>query len=481
MKGWHVRAAAFAVTAGSFLLATGSSAGGTQLLCLNGQRQFVICAAGTVPVSPSVLLPPTTGSGAGLAHPNTGPVAPAEPPATLPHTRESRSPGPTMSTAQSKAGAGSHRLVLIVVSLLLFVAVSGALVLWFSRRRLSRNSAQNQATVISLTDSAVDKNEPEPRDTPVATESGDAPRPARVASMSSDLDTDQPLEARHPDITRRSSSTVVQRIGLLLANTSPHSVAPPNSNASTPFADNPSDEPEIVILSGDPTSEQLGQAKDDAADNAPADSLEPSPTGSSRAAPTLTLLSIRHLVDDAFGRGTFRFLSQAALEEVIACLDQGRALDAAFSAAHYLTFGHDPGWSGPNHERMVEAKRATIENHHQTGQLRMAASSSASLRLLQADPIPGHLSLYVSVLSSDLQDRLSHQRKDLRAAGTAADLYLLSGQWLPDEQDSHRLIDAVNSAVRSESENDPIIEAARAALWLLVTLASRDSPADGPG
>ena len=172
--------------------------------------------------------------------------------------------------------------------------------------------------------------------------------------------------------------------------------------------------------------------------------------------------------------GTFRLLSQAALEDVITCLDQDRVLDAAFSAAHYLAFGHDPRWSRSNHQRMVEAKRATIEDHHRTGELRMAASSCASLRLLQAEPAPEDLSLYVSVLRSELQDRLSHQQTDLRAAGTAADLYLLSGQWLPDEQDSHRLVDAVDTAARSQSDNDPVIEAARVALWLLATLASRN-------
>jgi hypothetical protein len=479
MKGWHVRAAAFVVTAGSFLLATGASAGGTQLLCLNGQRQFVTCAAGTVPVSPSLLLPPTTGSGAGLAHPDTGPVPPAEPSATSPHTRASRSHGPTMSTAESKAGAGSHHLVLIAMSLLLLVAVCGALVLWLSRRRLSHNSAQNQATVISLTDGAVEENEPEPRGACVPTDSRGTHAAALTSSMLSELDTDELMEARHRNAFGDTRSPAAPRIDLFPTSTNPDSVIPSNPGISTPFADNSSDESEIVILFGDSTSEHLGQVEDEvvAGNPAPGDLVEPSPPDSGGATPTL--LSIRRLVDGTFGRGTFRSLSQSVLDDVIACLDQDRTLDAAFSAAHYLALGHDPRWSRSNHERMVEAKRAAIEVHHRAGQLRMAATSSAALRLLKAEPIPEDHSLYVSVLRSDLQDRLSQQRRNLRAAGVAADLYLLSGQWMPNEGDSHRLIDAVDSAVRSQSDNDPIIEAARVALWVLASLASRNGPLGG--
>jgi hypothetical protein len=481
MKRWYVRAAAFVVTTGSFLLATSVSAGGTQLLCLNGQGQFITCPAGTVPISPSLLLPPTTGSAARVAHPDSGPAAPVEPSTSPAGTRESRAPGSTLSTEAPKpgAGGGGRPRVLIIVFLLGLVAVSGTLALWFRRRRFSRTGSGGPATVISLTHSAVGTNDPEPSETTVPVDSRGTAPAAPTGSTLLELDPDELVEARHRNAAGDFRRAAAPTIDLLLAGTSPDSVAPSNSGVSTPLADNAADEFEIVILSGDPTSEHLGQGEDQGAagDPAPGDLVEPSPPDSGGAVPTL--LSIRRLVDDTFGSGTFRSLSQAALDDVIACLDQDRVLDAAFSAAHYLALGHDPRWSRSNHDRMVEAKRAAIEDHQRAGELRMAATSSASLRLLQAEPVPEDFSLYVSVLRSDLQDWLSHQRKNLRAAGIAADLYLLSGQWMPDEGDSHRLIEAVDSAARSQSDNDPIIEAARVALWVLATLASRNGPVDG--
>jgi hypothetical protein len=185
-----------------------------------------------------------------------------------------------------------------------------------------------------------------------------------------------------------------------------------------------------------------------------------------------TLLSMRHFVDDSFGEGTFRLLSRATLHDVGVCLQVGRLLDAAFSAAHYLVLGHDPEWSPAGHQRMVEAKRHAVAGLRREGELRRAASACASLRLLEPDPVPAELELYASALRSDLQGRLSRRQIDIRTAGTAADLYLLSGHWLPNERDSQSLILAVDSAARGQSDNDPIIEAARVALWLVVTRAS---------
>ena len=130
MKGWHVRAAAFVVTAGALLLATDASASGTQLLCLNGQSQFITCPAGTAPISPSPLLPPTTGSATRLAHPDTGPAPPTEPSTTPADTRVSRSPGAATSTEGPKPGAGGLHLVLVTLCLFVCVAVSGTFVYW---------------------------------------------------------------------------------------------------------------------------------------------------------------------------------------------------------------------------------------------------------------------------------------------------------------------------------------------------------------
>ena len=477
MKRRHVRAAAFVVTVGALLLATDTSAGGTELLCLNAQGQFIVCPAGTVPVSPYLLLPPTTGSAALSPHPDTGPVVPTNPPTSPADTRESRLRGPKASIEGAKPrGGGLHR-VLITLALLVFITISGTFVYWISRRRFFRAGDQAPATTTALTDSAAEESNGERSNTRLPVESRVAPRAAQTASISSELDTDQLQEVRDREIEGEFGATA--KTNLLLATTGPNALAPLSSDAPTPLADNTSNESETVIAMSEPRSEQPSQVKDGVTTTAaPDDSVEPSPTEFVTAVPTL--LSIRHLVDDTFGEGMFRFLSQAALDDVVACLDQDRVLDAAFSAAHYLALGHDPNWSRSNHDRMVEAKRATIEDHHRTRQLRMAASACASLRLLQPESIPGDLNLYASVLRSDLQNRLSHHQIDLRATGTAADLYLLSGQWLPNEQDTRRLIRAADSAARPQSDNDPIIEAARVALWLLVTLASRNGPGERP-
>jgi hypothetical protein len=244
------------------------------------------------------------------------------------------------------------------------------------------------------------------------------PRVAQLRTMLSELDADQLIAARRREMAGEGRQSVLQRIDLLLADVDPAPAARPDQN------------------------------------------------------PVPTLLSIRHLVDDSFGEGTFRLLSRATLHDVVDCLNRGRFLDAAFSAAHYLVLGHDPEWSRSDHQRMVEAKRHTVEGHRRHRALRRAASACASLRLLQPEPVPADLSLYSSVLRSDLEDRLSHRQIDIRATGTAADLYLLSGEWLPNERDSLSLILAVDAAARGESGNDPIIDAARVALWLVVTRAS---------
>ncbi len=244
------------------------------------------------------------------------------------------------------------------------------------------------------------------------------PRVAELRTMLSELDAEQLITARNREMAGERRRIVLQRIDLLLANVDP-APAPRPDQSSVP-----------------------------------------------------TLLSIRHLVDDSFGEGTFRLLSRATLHDVVNCLQHGRFLDAAFSAAHYLVLGHDPEWSPSDHQRMVQAKGDTVADHRHRGALRRAASACASLRLLQPEPVPADLSLYASVLRTDLQGRLSHRHIDIRATGTAADLYLLSGQWLPNERDSHSLILAVDSAARGQSDNDPIIEAARIALWLVVTRAS---------
>jgi hypothetical protein len=183
-------------------------------------------------------------------------------------------------------------------------------------------------------------------------------------------------------------------------------------------------------------------------------------------------------VDRTFGEGTFRRLSQVTLDDVVDCLRRDRAIDAAFSAGHHLALGHEPGWTPEEHQRMVQARVASIERDRHEGKVRAAASGCAALRLLTAD-VPGHLEDYASVVRSDLRSRLAERQIDVRAAGAAADLFLISGEWLPNEDDSSGLIRAVryDIAARLQTARDPLVEGARIAMWLV---ASRGAHSRAP-
>jgi membrane protein DedA with SNARE-associated domain len=191
--------------------------------------------------------------------------------------------------------------------------------------------------------------------------------------------------------------------------------------------------------------------------------------------------SIGQFVDRAFGEGTFRRLSQASLDDVVNCLRRERMIDAAFSAGHYLALGHEPTWSPADHQRMVQARRARIERDRREGMVRAAASGCAALRLLTADA-PDHLDVYTSVVRDDLQWRLAQGQIDIRAAGAAADLFLISGEWLPDEDESSGLIRAVrfDVAARLQTVSDPVVEVARVAMWLVASRGAHGGATDGP-
>jgi hypothetical protein len=184
------------------------------------------------------------------------------------------------------------------------------------------------------------------------------------------------------------------------------------------------------------------------------------------------------VVDGAFGEGTFGRLSKATLADVLDCLNNDQVIEAAFSAGHHLALGHQPGWSRADHLRMIQARRTSIERDRREQKIRAAASGWAALRLLTEEQ-PGDVELYASVVRSDLQSRLAQGEIDIRAAGAAADLYLISGEWLPDDEESALLVRAIrfDIAARRPAGDDPLMEAARVAMWLVVSGGYRRRPA----
>jgi membrane protein DedA with SNARE-associated domain len=189
--------------------------------------------------------------------------------------------------------------------------------------------------------------------------------------------------------------------------------------------------------------------------------------------------SVGGLVDRAFGQGRFRRLSQATLDDVVDCLSRDRAIDAAFSAGHYLALGHEPEWSGADHLRMVQARRATIERDRRLGKDRAAASGCAALRLLTAE-LENDREVHASVVRSDLRCRLDQQEIDVRAASAAAELFLICGEWLPTDEDSAALIRAVRFDIAAQLQvaRDPLVEAARVAMWLVASRGAHSRATD---
>lgn len=155
MKGRHVRAAAFLVTAGAALLATDTSASGTELLCLSGQGQFIVCPADTVPISSYPLQPPTTGSPSVSTGPASEPAGPGDAATSPADTLATRAPDPTRATENPKRGGGVRHLVPVALGLLILVAISGTLVYWLGTRRRSRTRRERGADPFSLTNSAI--------------------------------------------------------------------------------------------------------------------------------------------------------------------------------------------------------------------------------------------------------------------------------------------------------------------------------------
>ncbi len=198
-------------------------------------------------------------------------------------------------------------------------------------------------------------------------------------------------------------------------------------------------------------------------------------TGAGKA----TASSSRSLVDNAFGGGTYGRLSKAAREDVAACIAAHRMLEAGFSAAHYLAFGNPSDWPADDQQRMVQAWRSATEEDRRSGWTANAAARCAYLRLLRSD-LPDEQDSYAEALQEDLQNRLRSGQLDVRTAATAGALFLISDEWLPDREETDRLILAVKSEVAARQvENDEIMAAARLTLWLVATRASHGQSPDG--
>jgi hypothetical protein len=274
----------------------------------------------------------------------------------------------------------------------------------------------------------------------------------RASDIVSRLDTltlDQLEEVEQRERDQSGRSTVLRRIARLRAASAP--AGAPASSADPPTTAETTGVP--PVLGGpEPPSNPASASWD---------------TG-------VSVTDARVLVDDAFGAGTFGRLSGAAIRDVAARLHEDQVIDAVFSAAHYLAFGHTPEWSRHHHRCMGEAERAATEDDRRNGQMRRAGSRCAYLRLLQC-ALPLEADLYASAIRLDLQDRLARQQIDVRTAGSATDLFLVSGEWIPDDDQTRHLLRAVQSDAvdRLQQCDDEVFVAARVALWLVATTAAR--------
>ena len=215
----------------------------------------------------------------------------------------------------------------------------------------------------------------------------------------------------------------------------------------------------------------------------PPDASDPRPPDATRrtavtgpATTTFRLPVARDLVDGTFGVATFRRLSQAARDAVRDGLRQNRLIEAANSAANYLALGHAVDWSRPTHQRMVRDWRTSIDDDGDHQRLERAASRCAYLRLLRSD-LPDDVDRYVVALRDRVQEKLDQRQLDIQATGAAVYLFWINGEWLPNEDDTPRLILAVQSdvATRLQRDSDRVVMAALTALWLGATRASRSS------
>ena len=84
---------------------------------------------------------------------------------------------------------------------------------------------------------------------------------------------------------------------------------------------------------------------------------------------------------------------------------------------------------------------------------------------------------YVVALRDRVQEKLDQRQLDIQATGAAVYLFWINGEWLPNEDDTPRLILAVQSdvATRLQRDSDRVVMAALTALWLGATRASRSS------
>ncbi len=340
-------------------------------------------------------------------------------------------------------------------------------------------------------------------------------RASQIVFLLSDLDADQLAQVREHESTEKGRVSILRRIDLLLGPLPGQGQTPqmPHSAFPIPYYERlrASD---IVSRLSTLTLDQLGEVEQRERDQsgratvlrriarlraasatagAPASLADTRTTPEGTAVPPVltgpdvpsqpatvvgntgvSVTDAQHLVDDAFGDGTFGRLSTAASRDVAARLDENQPIDAVFSAAHYLALGHAPEWSRQNHRRMGEAERVATDDDRRNGQMRRAGSRCAYLRLLHCG-LPPEADVYASAIRLDLQDRLARHQFDVRTAGSATDLFLISGEWIPDDDQTRRLIQTVQSDAsnRLDSADDEVFVAARVALWLVATTAAR--------
>jgi len=175
-------------------------------------------------------------------------------------------------------------------------------------------------------------------------------------------------------------------------------------------------------------------------------------------------------VDETFGDGEHERVAGAAADAVRARLADGDHTAAAFSAAHHLILTDEHGWSEEEHRPSVDAwRRATVEDLGH-GRLEQAGWRLAYLRLLGAE-VEERTQPAVAALGNTLRDLLRKADVDVRTAGMAVDLFLLTGEWVPTDRQSAELLAAVKTDVedRLSRYNNEVMAADRVALWLLAS------------
>jgi hypothetical protein len=123
---------------------------------------------------------------------------------------------------------------------------------------------------------------------------------------------------------------------------------------------------------------------------------------------------------------------------------------------------------------MVDAWRAEFDKEQGRGRPERAAWRCAYSRMLGSEA-PPDVSQCAAALRAELAARLGSGKLDVRTAGVAVDLFLVTGDWAPDENRTDVLLKAVEHVIeeRLRAGEDDVMAADRVAMWVLTIKAYR--------